>query len=149
MRNRELMDKKLKKKKKKDDMLKSKFLDTEAALGSDNEANDDVVKRIDKNDYEEDEEGLDSDLEGFVDNDAPAGDAEEIAEADARARELYNAHVEEDEKKETRDTMRALFYGQNKKRRRGELGDEDDLDGTGQAVRKRIMLAEERQQRAL
>jgi len=31
----------------------------EAELGSDNEANDHVVKKIDKNDIEEQEEGLD------------------------------------------------------------------------------------------
>lgn len=55
------------------------FFDTEAGLGSDNEANDDVVKRIDKNDVEENEEGLDEDLEGFVEKGDLAGDAEEIA----------------------------------------------------------------------
>jgi len=36
-------------------------------LGSDNEGNDDFVKAIDRNDYEENEEGLDDDLEELID----------------------------------------------------------------------------------
>lgn len=69
----------------------AKFMDLEADLGSDNEANDDKIKKINKDDYEEDEEGLDDDLDGFVDNNAPAGDAEEIAAGDAAARDLFMA----------------------------------------------------------
>ncbi len=53
-------------------------MDLEAELGSDNEENDDRVKRINRDDLEEDENGLDDSLDGFVDNEAPAGDAEEI-----------------------------------------------------------------------
>lgn len=60
----------------------AKFMDLEADLGSDNEANDDRIKKINKDDFEEDEEGLDDDLDGFVDNEAPAGDAEEIEAGD-------------------------------------------------------------------
>jgi len=41
----------------------------EAELGSDNEDNDDRAKNIDRNDAEEQEDGLDKDLEGFVVND--------------------------------------------------------------------------------
>lgn len=73
-----LMEQKQKIKTKRDTHVKSMFLDTEADLGSDNEANDDKVKRIDKNDEEENEDGLDSDLEGFVDKGQLAGDDEEI-----------------------------------------------------------------------
>ena len=69
------------KKKKKADAA-ARFLDIEADLGSDNEENDDKVKNIDKNDEEEDENGLDDSLDGFVDHEAPAGDAEEIAAGD-------------------------------------------------------------------
>ena len=44
------------------------FLDVEAELGSDREENDDAkAKSIDMNDIEEDEDGMDSDLSGFVD----------------------------------------------------------------------------------
>ncbi len=44
-----------------------RFLDEEAELGSDNEENDDVRKNIDREgDDEENEEGLDDDLGGFV-----------------------------------------------------------------------------------
>ena len=75
------------------------FLDTEADLGSDNEGNDDRVKAIDKDDEEEDEEGLDADLEGFVDRGPLAGDAEEIAAGNEAARALYAAQLEQDERK--------------------------------------------------
>jgi hypothetical protein len=53
-----------------------RFLEQEAELGSDDEENDDNVRRIDKNDEEEDEDGLDSDLDGFV----VKGDDEEIGD---------------------------------------------------------------------
>jgi hypothetical protein len=45
-----------------------KFLDEEAELGSDDEDNDDIRKDIDKNDEEENEDGLDEDLKDFVVN---------------------------------------------------------------------------------
>ena len=45
------------------------FFEDEAELGSDDEENDDVRKHIDRlNDDEENEEGLDDDLDGFVDH---------------------------------------------------------------------------------
>jgi len=43
------------------------YMEVEAELGSDNEGNDDFVKAIDRNDYEENEEGLDDDLEELID----------------------------------------------------------------------------------
>lgn len=55
-----------------------KFLDEEAELGSDNEDNDSVRKHIDRDgDLEEDEDGLDDDLGGFV---VHQGDDAEIGE---------------------------------------------------------------------
>ena len=66
-------------------------MDLEADLGSDNEENDDKVKKIDRNDIEEDEHGLDDSLDGFVDNEAPAGDDEEIAAGEQAARDLFLA----------------------------------------------------------
>ena len=53
-------------------------------MGSDDEDNDDVRKDIDLNDEEEDEDGLDEDLNGFV---VHGADDEEIASEDE---EMYN-----------------------------------------------------------
>ena len=57
----------------------ARFLDDEAELGSDDENNDDARKRINKNDAEENEDGLDADLEGFV---VKGGDDEVIGDAE-------------------------------------------------------------------
>ena len=61
------------------------FFDEEAELGSDDENNDDVKKQINKKDVEENEEGLDSDLEGFVDK----GDQELVPDAEQDALDKY------------------------------------------------------------
>lgn len=53
-------------------------MEEEAELGSDDEENDDVRKVINRNDAEENDEGLDSDLEGFV----VKADDEEIGDPD-------------------------------------------------------------------
>jgi hypothetical protein len=50
-------------------------------LGSDDEEKDEKMKKIDENDLEENEDGLDSDLEGFV----VKGDEEEVGEAEDAA----------------------------------------------------------------
>ena len=42
------------------------FFDEEAELGSENEENDDIKKNINKGDIEENEDGLDQDLQDFV-----------------------------------------------------------------------------------
>ena len=78
-------------KRKKKASAAARFMDLEADLGSDNEENDDKVKKIDRNDIEEDEHGLDDSLDGFVDNEAPAGDDEEIAAGEQAARDLFLA----------------------------------------------------------
>ena len=70
----------------------ARFMDLEADLGSDNEENDDKVKRINRDDYEEDENGLDDSLDGFVDHNEPAGDQEEIKAGDEAARDLFMAN---------------------------------------------------------
>lgn len=54
------------------------FFDEEAELGSDDEEKDDVKKQINKEDIEENEDGLDSSLDGFVEK----GDGEVIGEAE-------------------------------------------------------------------
>ena len=74
LRRKEILDKEKKiqaKKKMKKIRAATRFMDLEADLGSDNEDNDDVVKRIDRNDAEENENDLDDSLDGFVDNEAP------------------------------------------------------------------------------
>lgn len=57
------------------------FFDEEAELGSDDENKVDARKHIDKDDQEENEDGLDSDLDGFVakGDEVEVGDAEEGA----------------------------------------------------------------------
>ena len=100
LRRKEIQDKEKKnqaRKKMKKRKAASRFMDLEADLGSDNEDNDDVVKKIDRNDLEEDENDLDDSLDSFVDNEAPKGDDEEIAAAEQAARDLYMAKQAEDE----------------------------------------------------
>lgn len=43
------------------------MFEDEAELGSDDEDHADRVKKIDRDDVEENEDGLDEDLEGFID----------------------------------------------------------------------------------
>ena len=66
------------KKKKKEQRLK-RFLEDEAELGSDDEEKDDDIKQINREDGEENEDGLDDDLDGFV----VRGDDEEIGDEDS------------------------------------------------------------------
>jgi len=47
-------------------MRVNKFFDDEAELGSDDEDNDHIRKNINKNDADENEDGLDEDLKDFV-----------------------------------------------------------------------------------
>ena len=100
-------------------------MDLEADLGSDNEENDDRVKRINREDVEEDENGLDDSLDGFVDHEQLVGDDEEIQAADQAARDLFLAKQQDDERDAMKATLGAVFYGQNKKRKRGEVEFED------------------------
>lgn len=62
-----------------------RFLEDEAELGSDDEEKDDSIKVINKNDEEENEEGLDSDLDGFVARE----DDEEIGDEKPEMLEKY------------------------------------------------------------
>lgn len=56
------------------------YLDDEAELGSENEENDHVAHRINRNAAEENEDGLDEDLKDFI---AIPADNEEIGQDDA------------------------------------------------------------------
>ena len=70
------------------------FFEDEAELGSDDENNDDAKKAINKQDAEENEDGLDSDLDGFVDH----GDVEEIGDPDFNAEAKFIQDLKEDDK---------------------------------------------------
>ena len=100
------------------------FFDDEAELGSDDENKDDTKKQINKNDIEENEEGLDSDLDGFVDN----RDEKEIGDPDDGAEEKFRQDLMEDDKQRTRIAMQAALFGQNRKRKRGQVDGLDDAD---------------------
>jgi hypothetical protein len=112
-----------------------KFLEEEAELGSDNEDNDDVRKNINRQgDEEEDEEGLDDDLEGFV---VHPGDEEEIGEANEELYDKYQRDMEEKDKQDIQRTLAAVLFGaNNKKRKRNEVEGLDDQEGHR---RKRLM----------
>jgi uncharacterized ferredoxin-like protein len=93
-----------------------KFLEEEAELGSDNEDNDDVRKNINRQgDEEEDEEGLDDDLEGFV---VHPGDEEEIGEANEELYDKYQRDMEEKDKQDIQRTLAAVLFGANNKKRK-------------------------------
>lgn len=77
------------------------FFDDEAELGSDDENNDDIKKQINKDDVEENEDGLDSDLDGFVDN----RDEKEIGDPDHDAEEKFRQDLYEDDRQRTRAVM--------------------------------------------
>lgn len=64
-------------------------MEEEAELGSDDEDKDDFRKAIDQNDEEENEDGLDDDLDGFV---VHAADNEEIEDG---TDEMYLKHQQE------------------------------------------------------
>jgi hypothetical protein len=97
-----------------------KFLEMEAELGSEND--DEAVKAIDRDDAEENEEGHDGDLKGFVVHEEERGDEEEMMQKvmDDRQR---------DDKAETAKIYSSIFLGNNRKRKRGELDCDDEEQG--------------------
>lgn len=126
-----------KKRRKREREMRAKLFDDEAALGSDNEENDDRVKHIDKDgDSEEDESGLDSDLEGFVEKGAIVGDQEEIQAGNQAALDLYHERLVADDQQAVKDAYNAVINGVNKKRRglgggSHSLLDESNMMGGG------------------
>lgn len=82
---------------KKRNMKAKKFFDEEAELGSDDEENDDICKKINKEDFEENEEGLDADLEEFVDN----GDHELIEDDEQNAFAKFQQDMYNDDRAQT------------------------------------------------
>ena len=113
-----------------------KFMDEEAELGSDDEENDDGRRDIDRGDAEENEEGLDDDLDGFV---VYGADDEEIADPDSDAYRRHQEFLEMQDRMELQQTMDAVIFGNNKKRKRGEF--ESDLDDDS---KRKLKMREER-----
>ena len=126
---------------KKKELLRKKkqmrrFLEEEAELGSDDEENDDVRKDINRNDEDENDEDLDSDLEGFV----VRGDDEEIADPTEDMYVKHQKDMEALDRLQIQQTMQAVLFGQNRKRKRGEV---EGLDLDENSKRK-LQLKEER-----
>jgi hypothetical protein len=80
----------------------AKLFDEEAELGSDDEENDDFKKQINKNDAEENEEGMDEDLEGFV---VQAADNQLIGDAEEDMMKKFQQDLIDDDKQKTREVM--------------------------------------------
>lgn len=82
-------------------------MEEEAELGSDDEENDDIRKEIDKNDEEENEDGMDSDLDGFV----VRGDDEEIGDPTEDMYLKYQKDMENLDRQMIQQTMQAVLFG--------------------------------------
>jgi len=117
--------------------LMAGMLDDEAELGSDDEDNDHVQKQINKNDDEENEEGLDEDLNGFV----VQGNDEEInPDNEEEAYKKYLEQIELDDQRKKMAEINAVVYGRNsKKRRRYDVDDLDDEDDFEQRKQQRML----------
>ena len=117
----------------------ARFLEMEAELGSDNEENDDVKRKINRDSEEEDEDGMDSDLEGLVD-DAPLGDDEEIEAANQAMYERHRQQADEDDERQEEQIIKELIFGPNRKRKRGDV----DLEDLDEASKRKMRRIEER-----
>jgi len=116
-----------------------RFLEEEAELGSDNEDNDDVRKKInrDADDEEDDEEGLDDDLVDFV---VHEGDDVEIGEENEQmADDFRRRQMDMDDREMFNRTVNAVIFGHNKKRKRDEV---EGLDVDDNSRRKMRMIEE-------
>lgn len=120
----------------------AELFENEAELGSDDEEHGDRVKHIRRDDIEENEEGLDADLEGFIDYNMP-GDNDEINDPNDAAFQKYMLDVQNDERERTKAAMRAAIFGHNKKRRFGPDGDDENLD---EFQKRRLERIKEREQ---
>ena len=127
------------------------FFEDEAELGSDDEEHDDAnTKAINRQDVEENEEGLDSDLEGFIDHtkdgrgdQAAGGDDQEIEDLEEAARLKFMQDMHNDDKLRTKLAMEAAIYGR-KKRNRAEAG-LDDLEDMDEYERRKLERIKERE----
>ena len=111
------------------------FMDDEAELGSDNEDNDHRRKRINSQDDDENEEGLDEDLQDFV----VYGEKNEGQDDDA-LREKFYEDMKNDDRALTSGIFKSVILGQNAKRKRGQV----DLDELDELSKRRNQRLEER-----
>lgn len=112
-----------------------KFVDLEAELGSDDEDHDEgKAKSINSSDRDENEDGLDEDLKGFV---VTGGQDEEIGEADDEMRQKFIRDREADDKANVAKIWSSVILGNNRKRKRGEI-EFEELDEASKKKLKRI-----------
>lgn len=118
------------------------MFDDEAELGSEDEEHDNRRKEIDRDDIEENEEGLDKDLEGFIDYNMP-NDNDDIHDPNNAALQKYLLDVQNDERERMRVAMRAVVFGHNKKRR---FGPQDDYEGLDDLQKRKLERIKEREE---
>ena len=111
-----------------------KFADIEAELGSDDEGNDEgKAKSINSDDDDENEDGLDEDLKGFV----VQGQDEEIGGANDEMMQKFLRDREADDRAEVAKVYSSIILGNNRKRKRGDI-ELDDMDELSKKKQKRI-----------
>ena len=112
-----------------------KFADIEAEVGSDDEEHDEEkAKSIHSDDEEENEDGLDQDLKGFV----VQGQDEEIGGATEEMMQLFLRDREaDDDKAELAKVYSSIILGNNRKRKRGDI-DLEEMDEASKKKQKRI-----------
>lgn len=113
------------------------FIEDEAGLGSDDEEHD-IVKQINKNAAEENEEGMDDELDGFIDH--RVKDDDEIADPNGEAHAKFMADINQDEQAQLKIAMEAAVFGHNRKR---QFQEEEDLDEREQMRLERIQERQE------
>ena len=128
------------------------FFEDEAELGSDDEANDAIQKEINRQDHEENEDGLDADLEGFIDftkdgrgEQAIQRDDQEIEDLEDAARLKFIQDMQNDDKLRTKKAMEAAIFGR-KKRNRDEAGIDDNMEDMDEYERRKLERIKEREQ---
>lgn len=128
------------------------FFEDEAELGSDDEANDAIQKEINRQDHEENEDGLDADLEGFIDftkdgrgEQAIQRDDQEIEDLEDAARLKFIQDMQNDDKMRTKKAMEAAIFGR-KKRNRDEAGIDDNMEDMDEYERRKLERIKEREQ---
>ena len=82
---------------------------------------------------------MDSDLEGLVD-DAPLGDDEEIEAANQAMYERHRQQADEDDERQEEQIIKEIIFGQNRKRKRGDV----DLEDLDEASKRKMRRIEER-----
>jgi hypothetical protein len=116
------------------------FIDEEAELGSENEDNDDRVHRINKGEADEDEDGLDSDLDSFIHVPDENDEIQDDPNADIHAR--FMDDLKADELRQQELMIRTGIFGRKRGIRDLEDEEEGDLDESDEVKRKRLQERE-------